>query len=420
MRLLFTSIGFLLATFIQAQTHTLQELEAFSIKNYPLIKQAAILNQSANFNIENIKKALYPQLSINGQATYQSDVTSINIPIPGFKANPLSKDQYKAIAELQQTIYDGGLNKKMQAVASAGAKLEIIKNEVDLYKLKERVTQIYCTVLYTNEVVNQISLIQKDLENALFKIESLYKNGLVFKNNVLQIKAQILKNNQRLEEAIAAKRMVLDALEILANMPLASNAVFEIPKDVNFDINDLELSRPELLLFEAQNSSIQKQLGLVNAKTSPKLGAFVQGGYGRPGLNMLKNDFDWFSIGGVKLQWSLGSYYTAKKEKGILQNQAALIQNEKDTYTLNNRIQLKQQLDEIAKIEKLIQSDKEIVALRDQIKNTSLVQLNNGVITANDYLREINEYDLANQALVQHQTQLIQSKLQFQLIKGKN
>lgn len=420
MRLLFTSIGFLIATFIQAQIYTLQELEALSIKNYPLIKQAAILNQSANFNIENIKKALYPQLSINGQATYQSDVTSINIPIPGFKANALSKDQYRAIAELQQTIYDGGLNKKMQAVASAGAKLEIIKNEVDLYKLKERVTQIYCTVLYTNEVVNQISLIQKDLENALFKIESLYKNGLVFKNNVLQIKAQILKNNQRLEEAIAAKRMVLDALEILANMPIASNAIFEIPKDVNFDINDLELSRPELLLFEAQNSSIQKQLGLVNAKTSPKLGAFVQGGYGRPGLNMLKNDFDWFSIGGVKLQWSLGGYYTAKKEKGILQNQATLIQNEKQTYILNNRIQLKQQLDEIAKIEKLIQSDKEIIALRDQIKNTSLVQLNNGVITANDYLREINEYDLANQALVQHQTQLIQSKLQFQLIKGKN
>jgi outer membrane protein TolC len=420
MRLLFTSIGFLIATLTQAQTYTLQEVEALSIKNYPLIKQAAILNQSANFNIDNIKKALYPQLSINGQATYQSDVTSINLPIAGFKANPLSKDQYKATAELQQTIYDGGLNKKMQAVVLAGAKLDVIKNEIDLYKLKERVTQIYCTVLYTNEVLTQINLIQKDLENALLKIESLYKNGLVFKNNVLQIKAQLLKNNQKLEEAIAAKRMVLDALELFTNLPIASNANFEIPKDIVVDINDLELSRPELLLFEAQMSSVQKQLGLVNAKTNPKLGAFVQGGYGRPGLNMLKNDFDWFSIGGVKLQWSLGGYYTAKKEKDILQNQAALIQNEKETYTLNNRVQLKQQLDEIAKIEKLIQSDKEIVTLRDQIKNTSLVQLNNGVITANDYLKEINEYDLANQALVQHQTQLIQSKLQFQLIKGKN
>lgn len=174
------------------------------------------------------------------------------------------------------------------------------------------------------------------------------------------------------------------------------------------------------MLFEAQKSSVEQQVGLINAKTNPKLGAFIQSGYGKPGLNMLKNDFDWFSIGGVKLQWSLGGFYTAKKEKNILQNQAALIQNEKETYTLNNRIQLKQQLDEIVKLEKLIQSDKEIIAIREQIKNTSFVQLNNGVITANDYLKEINEFDLANQALVQHQTQLIQSTLQFQLIKGKN
>lgn len=420
MRLLFSFLFLFFSAFLNAQNHNLQEIEALSIKNYPLIKQAAILNQSASFNIDNIKKALYPQFSINGQATYQSEVTSISIPIASFKPSTLSKDQYRATAELQQTIYDGGLNKKMQAVAIAGAKLELVKNDLDIYKLKERITQIYCTVLYTNEVVTQINLIQRDLENALLKIESLYKNGLVFNNNVLQIKAQILKNKQKLDEAIAAKRMVLDALELFTNMPIASTANFEIPKDLLVDINDSTPARPELLFFEAQKSSVQKQLDLVNAKTNPKLGAFVQGGYGKPGLNMLKNDFDWFSIGGVKLQWSLGGYYTAKKEKGILQNQAALIQNEKETYTLNNRIQLKQQLDEIAKFEKLIQSDKEIVALRDQIKNTSLVQLNNGVITANDYLREINEYDLANQSLIQHQTQLIQSKLQFQLIKGKN
>jgi outer membrane protein TolC len=420
MRLLFSFLFLLFSAFLNAQNHNLQEIEALSIKNYPLLKQAAILNQSASFNIDNIKKALYPQFSINGQATYQSEVTSISIPIAGFKPSPLSKDQYRATAELQQTIYDGGLNKKMQAVAIAGAKLELVKNDLDIYKLKERITQIYCTVLYTNEVVTQINLIQRDLENALLKIESLYKNGLVFNNNVLQIKAQILKNKQKLDEAIAAKRMVLDALELFTNMTIASTTNFEIPKDLQLDINDSTPARPELLFFEAQKSSVQKQLDLVNAKTNPKLGAFVQGGYGKPGLNMLKNDFDWFSIGGVKLQWSLGGYYTAKKEKGILQNQASLIQNEKETYTLNNRIQLKQQLDEIAKYEKLIQSDKEIVALRDQIKNTSLVQLNNGVITANDYLKEINEYDLANQSLIQHQTQLIQSKLQFQLIKGKN
>lgn len=419
MRLLFFLIGIGLSTMSQSQTYTIQEIEALSIKNYPLVKQAPILNHSAQLNIDNIKKTLYPQLSFNGQATYQSDVTSISLPIAGFKANPLSKDQYKAIAELQQTIYDGGLNKKMQALANAGAQLDMIKNEVDIYKFKERVTQIYCTVLYTNEVIHQINLIQKDLENALQKIEALYKNGLVFNNNVLQIKAQLLKNNQKLDEAIAAKRIVLDALELLANISISNNAVFETPRDIEINSKDMVLSRPELLLFDAQNLSIEKQLGLINAKTNPKLGAFVQTGYGKPGLNMLQNEFDWFSIGGVKLQWSLGGYYTAKKEKVILQNQAALLKNEKETYTLNNLVQLKQQGEEIAKLEKLIQSDKQIIVLREQIKNTSLVQLNNGVITANDYLKEINEYDLANQTMVQHQTQLIQSKLQYQLIKGK-
>ena len=420
MRVLFLLIGLGLSYLSQAQTYTLQEIEALTVQNYPLVKQAALLNQSAQLNIENIKRALYPQLSINGQATYQSDVTSISLPIAGFKPNLLSKDQYRATAEIQQVIYDGGVNKKTQALAQASAKMELIKNEVEIYKLKERVTQIYCTVLYTNEVINQINLIHKDLQNALQKMEALYKNGLIFKNNVLQIKAQLLKNNQKLDEAYSAKRIVLDALELLANISISNNAKFEVPKNIEINKENLELSRPELLLFDAQKSTIQNQLGLIQAKTNPKLGAFVQTGYGRPGLNMLQNEFDWFSIGGVKLQWSLGGYYTAKKEKSMLQNQATMLKNEKDTYTLNNRVQLKQAGDEIEKLAKLIESDKEIIALRDQIKSTSLVQLNNGVITANDYLKEINEYDLANQAMIQHQTQLIQSKLQFQLIKGKN
>jgi outer membrane protein TolC len=420
MRVLFLLIGLGLSYLSEAQTYTLQEIEALTVQNYPLVKQAALLNQSAQLNIENIKRALYPQLSINGQATYQSDVTSISLPIAGFKPNLLSKDQYRATAEIQQVIYDGGVNKKTQALAQASAKMELIKNEVDIYKLKERVTQIYCTVLYTNEVINQINLIQKDLQNALQKMEALYKNGLVFNNNVLQIKAQLLKNNQKLDEAYSAKRIVLDALELLANISISNNAQFEVPKNIEINKENLELSRPELLLFDAQKSTIQNQLGLIQAKTNPKLGAFVQTGYGRPGLNMLQNEFDWFSIGGVKLQWSLGGYYTAKKERSMLQNQATMLKNEKDTYTLNNRIQLKQAGDEIEKLAKLIESDKEIIALRDQIKSTSLVQLNNGVITANDYLKEINEYDLANQSMIQHQTQLIQSKLQYQLIKGKN
>lgn len=402
-----------------AQTYTLENIQALAIRNYPLISQQDLLKNTEALTIKNIKSALYPQITINGQATYQSEVTSLTIPIPNFKADPLSKDQYKATAELQQTLYDGGLNKKAQAVAKSISSIEILKNEVELFKLNERVTQLYCSILYTDALLKQMDYIANDLNNGLLKVEALYKNGVVFMNNVLQVKAQILKNNQRIEEVNATKRSLYDAIALLTNTKMINEVVFVMPSQVDIvEVDDLNI-RPELLLFDAQLNSFDSQVGLVNAKTQPKIGAFFQGGYGKPGLNMLKSDFDWFSITGVKLQWSLGSFYTANKEKMILNNQSGIVKNQKATYLLNNTIQLKQKLDDINKIEKLIISDLEIVDIRAQIKNTTLVQLDNGVISTNDYLKEVNEYDASKQILIQHQIQLVQSKLEYQLLKGK-
>lgn len=402
-----------------AQTYTLENIQELAFRNYPLISQQDLLKNTEALTIKNIKSALYPQITINGQATYQSEVTSLTIPIPNFKSDPLSKDQYKATAELQQTLYDGGLNKKTQAVAKTISSIEIIKNEVELYKLKERVTQLYCSILYTGALLKQMDYIADDLNNGLLKVEALYKNGVVFMNNVLQVKAQILKNNQRIEEVMATKRTLYDAIALLTNTKMVNEVVFVMPSQADIvEVDGLNI-RPEVLLFDAQLNNFESQVGLVNAKTQPKIGAFFQGGYGKPGLNMLKNDFDWFSITGLKLQWSLGSFYTANKEKIILNNQSGIVKNLKATYLLNNSIQLKQKLDDINKIEKLIISDLAIVDIRAQIKNTTLVQLDNGVISTNDYLKEVNEYDASRQILIQHQIQLVQSKLEYQLLKGK-
>lgn len=405
---------------LTAQTYTLPMIESLAMQNYPLIKQSALLNQTAQLSVENIRKALYPQITLNGQATYQSDVTSISVPIPGFTPSLLSKDQYRATVDIQQNIYDGGVQKSMNQVVQTGNAMALIKNELDLYKVKERVTQLYCGILYTDAVIGQIVYINQDLNNALNKVEALHKNGLVFKNNVLQIKAQLLKNQQKLTEAQAAKKNIMDGLAILINKNFETGAVFETP-DTLVQTKVIKVTeRPEFKWYDAQKNNILAQQSMIDAKTQPKLGAFLQTGYGRPGLNMLKNDFALFGIGGIRLQWSLGSFYTAKKEKTILKNQAQMIENEKEVYALNNQIQLQQQLDEIEKLTKLIQSDQELIELREQIKQTSLVQLNNGVITANDYLKELNELDQARQLLVQHQVQVVQSKLQYQLLKGKS
>ncbi|MBH2003088.1 MAG: TolC family protein [Sphingobacteriia bacterium] len=402
-----------------SQTYTLEKIRELALSNYPLIHQNNLLKRSESLNIANIKTSLLPQITINGQATYQSDVTGLTIPNNLFKIDALSKDQYKATAEIQQTLYDGGMNKKTRELSQLSLEIDLLKNEVELYKLKERVTQLYCSVLYTDALLQQVNFITTDLNNGLQKVEALYKNGVAFKSNVLQVKAQILKNNQKTEEILAAKKTLYEALEMLSGEKMSDSVVFVLPDQLNLPNEGSQVMRPEVFLFDAQISSIDRQTGLINARTKPRMGTFLQGGYGKPGLNMLKNEFAWFSLAGIRLQWSLGGFYTAKKEQIILQNQTGLIKNQKDTYLLNTNIQLKQQLNEISKLENLISSDKEIIAIREQIKNTALVQLTNGVISANDYLKEVNEFDQSGQTLIQHQIQLVQSKLVYQLLKGK-
>ena len=275
---------------LTAQTYTLPMIESLAMQNYPLIKQSALLNQTAQLSVENIRKALYPQITLNGQATYQSDVTSISVPIPGFTPSLLSKDQYRATVDIQQNIYDGGVQKSMNQVVQTGNAMALIKNEVDLYKVKERVTQLYCGILYTDAVIGQIVYINQDLNNALNKVEALHKNGLVFKNNVLQIKAQLLKNQQKLTEAQAAKKNIMDGLAILINKNFETGAVFETP-DTLVQTKVIKVTeRPEFKWYDAQKNNILAQQSMIDAKTQPKLGAFLQTGYGRPGLNMLKND----------------------------------------------------------------------------------------------------------------------------------
>ena len=95
------------------------------------------------------------------------------------------------------------------------------------------------------------------------------------------------------------------------------------------------------------------------------------------------------------------------------------IQIQKENLLLNINAQEKQQLADIDKINALITTDIEIIEVRESIKNAANAQLENGVITANDYLREVTAEDLAKQALITHKIQLIQSQITLQLIRGQ-
>ena len=95
-----------------------------------------------------------------------------------------------------------------------------------------------------------------------------------------------------------------------------------------------------------------------------------------------------------------------------------MVLDQKNTFLFNTNLTLQQQNADIERYRQLIQSDDEIIKLRDSVKQTSAVQLQNGVITANDYLLDINAEAQARQDRALHQVQLLMSQYNHKTTSG--
>lgn len=401
-----------------SQTVTLEKVNQLARQNYPLIRQKDLITQTKEINVDNLNKGYLPQFSVSAQATYQSDVTRVKIPVPGVSIEPLSKDQYKIVADVNQMIYDGGLTKQQKNIQAVNAEVEEQKIEVELYKLTDRINQIYLSILFIDEQLKQTELIRKDLETGMKKVEAQVQNGVAFKSNLNLLKAEILKVDQRVIELNATRTGLMDVLSLFTGETYSAATVFKQPSVVS-SVTVPTILRPELKLFQSQQKLLEGQNNIIKAKNLPKTSLFLQGGYGRPGLNMLENKFAAYYITGVRFNWAFGGLYTSKKEKELVEVNKKIVLIQQDAFLLNTNTQLKQQQAEIDKIKQLIIKDAEIINLRIMVKVAAKAQLENGVITANDYLREVNAEDQARQSLIVHQLQLLQAQINYQTIKGK-
>jgi len=401
-----------------AQSLTLDQAYELAKQNYPLTKQKDLIRQTAEISIESLNKGYLPQIVVSGQATLQSAVTEPTIPTPGFLIQIQDKDQYKVlVADLNQVIYDGGVIRNQKEIQKLNSAVEDQKIEVEIYKLLERINQVYLSTLYIDEQIKQAQLVKEDFNTGIKQVEAQVNNGVAFRSNLDVLKAEFLRNDQRLIELRATRKGLIDVLGLLINQPLEQNTVLEKPTPGYATSN--ELKRPEIKLYSDQGKLVAQQQEVIRARNRPKASFFVQGGYMKPGLNLFLNSYDWFYYGGLRLNWAISGLYTSKKEKQLVEINQRMVDVQKETFVLNSNTQLKQQQSEIDKLQQLISTDQAIIGLRNSVKTAARAQLENGVITSNDYLREVNAEDQARQALITHQLQLLQAQINYQTILGK-
>lgn len=394
---------------------TIDSCYIYARNNYPLIKQYQLIASTKEYSVSNASKSYLPQVNVNGQATYQSDVTKVPISLPNTTIPTLTKDQYKIYGEVIQPLTDMIIIHEQKELIKNNSIVEEEKLEVELYKLKERINQIYFGILLIDAQIKQTELLKKDIQSGIEKTSAAIANGTALKSNLNMLKAELLKAGQRTTELKSNRSGYVKMLSLLINKPIDERTNFETPavRPVTLTIN-----RPELKLFDAQKNIFSAQDKLINARNIPRLALFFQGGYGKPALNMLNPDFDFYYIGGLRLSWNISAFYTFKKDKGMLLLNRDMLELQRQTFLFNTQLSLTQQQSELKKLQELISSDDEIISLRSSIKKTANTQLENGTITVTDYVSYVNAEDLATQAKLFHQMQLLMTQYSAQNLSG--
>lgn len=395
---------------------TLQECYTLASENFPLIKQKGLIAKTAEYSVSSLAKGVWPQVVLNGQATYQSEVTSIKINIPGMKFDAPSKDQYKVYADVSQPITDIFTVKDQKQLVETNAEIQQQNVEVEIYKLRDRINQLYFGILMVDEQLKLNHLVDNDLATGRKKVEAAIKNGVDYKSSLDKIKAEEIKNQQRAIELRAMRNAYTEMLSYFINKPIDGNMVFTTPAK---NEQNLTINRPELKVFEHKKITYSLQDKISRNKNIPKLSLFLQAGAGKPSpLNMISNSFSPFAIGGIKASWSIMNLYTRQNEKWSIRLDEQMNEVQKELFVFNTQLIAKQQQSELSKLGELIDTDDELVALRSSVKNTANIQLANGVITTNDFIKEVNAEDQARQSKLLHEIQLLVAQYNLQNTLG--
>ncbi|MDD4373289.1 MAG: TolC family protein [Bacteroidales bacterium] len=407
----FSVILILLVSVINAQNpvrfYSLETVVDSALKHYAINGQAAIHGEIFDLQSSKINAEWKPQLILNGKASYQSDVTRVEIPIPGFNAPEIAKDWYQINLDITQTIYDGGMSKQRKAIEEAAMALALKNIDQQRYHFRQQIHNLYYqALLYEQQIKVQQSAVNC-LDTLIEEMNSVLMTGMILQSELNTLKVEKLKLLQQKTAGEAGRKSALAMLATYSGLPIAAADSLMVPDQ---DIRELTIlnHRPELEAFSLQQEQLQQQESLSKSTRNPVIQAFGQAGYGRPGFNMLEDDFTPYAMAGIRFHYRLFDWNSNQKERKIIRLNAQNLELAKQDFKQNISAAAHAKLEEIKQYQILIEQGDTIILLQQEILQTSESKLKNGTITSANYVTELEKYQQSQ--LIQHN-----NKLQLQL-----
>lgn len=178
---------------------------------------------------------------------------------------------------------------------------------------------VFFGILLMKANLHQQNTLENELQRNLDKVMAYLENGLANEADVSTVKVEQLKAKQQRVQLESALEAYIHLLSVLTGVPMDTEMTFVKPEPGTeatlktlLQATSLPTNRPEWALFQAQENATDSKRSLLNAKSRPVIGAFAQGGYGKPGLNMFENEFKPYFVGALS---SPGTLVTSTRGK---------------------------------------------------------------------------------------------------------
>lgn len=384
----------------------------------PRLADRELIDRQGVLALENVQRNWYPELMLNGKATYQSDVVSIEIDQPGFSLDfpEMPHEQFGLNLDVRQNIYDGGFSKQKKKYEELSTTVSLKQVETDIYALKTRLSELYFSALLLQENRKNLEIALDNLRAREEVLASSVKNGVAEENDLKMIRVEILELRQSLSELEAGKEGLLGMIRIYTDMEPGTPVVLASP-NIGVETGS-ELQRKELELLDLQSELIEAGKSLKSVQRMPKVFAFGQAGIGMPGYNLLNDQVSPYYMVGAGVQWKIWDWNVTSREKQIMESRQQVVAHSRETFSIQTNARIENELKKLAHYRDAVALDREMLELRREITRNASSKLDHGVINATEYLQVLNDENLARVKLTTDRIRLARTRAEYQMIKG--
>jgi len=358
---------------------------------------------------EDVNQAWASQLAsfdFSGSYKHQSTVPEMQFPtisLP-FGAQPVSLfpggkiklgvlDTYDFRINASQPLFTGFRLRNRRLAAEAGVNGKVYEMRKNKVELVYKVQAAYANVLKAQKFIQIANTTRDQVQTHLRDVENYVEQGMARKDELLRVRVKHSEAELTILQAQNAFDLAFAALESLLGEKLPANSTFEEMKAAGMSSLDIEASYQQALGQRAEVQSIRyvKKAAVIGKKIAkgswlPSLAAFGSYGYGKPGLNFIKNEWMDYWIVGAGVEWNVWNWGKSRSQVQQAELKSISVSEAERQLQLAIRLDVTQaclQIDEAAKRFKMTTELEQQAGETYQVVENSYKQ---GQVTNSEYL----------------------------------